>query len=195
MAGIVACNVTLVHMEGPVSVNLHSEAGTVGGMLELEYPSNLNAPPRFDVTAYSQFSRAMLWVTDRQGTNALRTGTVPTILPALTMNLTSRLASAQALVPPTYQGSLDLSSRFGAIITNDHASALPGRMIRWFSRAGGASKGEVKWGGSNDEQGKVHIAAEYAAVRLLFLGLYDDDIENWPSEGDETDPRWKGQPS
>ncbi|KAG9087370.1 hypothetical protein FS749_002957 [Ceratobasidium sp. UAMH 11750] len=193
--GIVACNLTLVHVpgKGPVSVDLHSDAGTVEGAFELEYPSNLDAPPQFDITAYSQLSRAMLWVTDRQGTSALRAGSVLAILPALSMNLTSQLASAQALIPPTYQGSLELSSRFGAIITNDHASALPGRTIRWFNRAGGASKGEVQWDERNNEAGKVHIAAEYAAVRLLFLGLHDDDIEHWPSEGDEMDPRWRGQ--
>ncbi|KAG9124986.1 hypothetical protein FRC07_009457 [Ceratobasidium sp. 392] len=191
--GIVGCNATLVHTPGqnPISANIQSGAGTVGGMFELEYPPDLDAPPRFDITAYSQFSRAMLWVTDPQGTKALRSNIIPAVLPSVSMNLTSWFASAQALVPATYQGSLDLSSRYAAVVTNDRANELPGRQVRWFSRRGSVSTGEVKWDGNNDEGGRIHMATQYAAVKLLFLGLHDDDIKAWPKEGDETDPRWR----
>ncbi|KAG8766022.1 hypothetical protein FRC12_007133 [Ceratobasidium sp. 428] len=193
--GIVGCNATLIYVSGkdPVSVNIHSEAGTVVGLFDLEYPSNLDPSPRFDITVHSQLSRAVLWVTDPQGNKALRSNSVPSVLPNLSLNLTSWFANAQALVPATYYGSLDLSSRYAAVVTNDRASELPGRKVRWFGRGGGASMGEVKWSGRDDDGGRIHVSAEYAAVKLLFLGLHDDDIQNWPQEGDETDPRWRNK--
>ncbi|KAG8703650.1 hypothetical protein FRC09_004052 [Ceratobasidium sp. 395] len=193
--GIVGCNATLIYVSGkdPVSVNIHSEAGTVVGLFDLEYPSNLDPSPRFDITVHSQLSRAVLWVTDPQGNKALRSNSVPSVLPNLSLNLTSWFANAQALVPATYYGSLDLSSRYAAVVTNDRASELPGRKVRWFGRGGGASMGEVKWSGRDDDGGQIHVSAEYAAVKLLFLGLNDDGIQNWPKEGDETDPRWKNK--
>ncbi|KAG9124989.1 hypothetical protein FRC07_009460 [Ceratobasidium sp. 392] len=191
--GIVGCNVTLVHIpsKDPVSVNLESEVGAVSGVFELDYPISPDTRPRFDISAYSMYSRTVLWVADPLGTKALRSNLIPTVLPSISMNLTSWYASAQALVPATYHGSLDLSSRYAAIFTNDRASRLQGRTVRWFGRGGSTSRGEVKWDGRGNEGGKVHMAAQYAAVKLLFLGLHDDDIKEWPKEGDETDPRWR----
>jgi len=145
-------------------------------------------PPVFDLTAYTQFGRPMFWVVDAAGTASLRAGQLPSVLPIIHMNITSSYATAQALLPPTYHGTLDLSSQFAAIVKLDHAKDLPGRSIEWHNAANGVHHGLVQWEGRHEKEqdrGSVYMATEYAAARLLLMGPEDGTIEHWPKEGNE----------
>ncbi|KAG8784881.1 hypothetical protein FRC12_018186 [Ceratobasidium sp. 428] len=183
--GIVSCNVTLVQTEdgSPVRVNLQSEAGIVDAVVDLDYSKLSATTPQFDMTAYSRFSRATLWVTDQRGTDTLRASHLPPVLPTLRMNLTSQYAIAQAMVPATYHGSIDLRSHYAQTGIIDYAKHLPGRVVGWSDRKERATQGNVRWDGTKrDSEGYVYVSTEFATVRLLFLGLDDGSLENWPKE-------------
>ncbi|KAG8788395.1 hypothetical protein FRC12_014639 [Ceratobasidium sp. 428] len=185
--GIVSCNVTLVQTEdgSPARVNLQSEAGIVDAVVDLDYSELSATTPQFDMTAYSRFSRATLWVTDQRGTDTLRASHLPPVLPTLKMNLTSQYAIAQAMVPATYHGSIDLRSHYAQIGTIDHADHLPGRAVEWSNRKGRATRGNVRWDGAErDGEGYIYVSTEFATVRLLFLGLDDGLLANWPKDSD-----------
>ncbi|KAG9075122.1 hypothetical protein FS749_013247 [Ceratobasidium sp. UAMH 11750] len=181
--GMVSCNVTLVQTEGgpPIQVDLRSRAGIADAVTDLEYPSHSAQAPRFEVSAFSQFSRAMIWMTDHQGTELLRTNTTPPILPTILMNLTSQFATAQAVVPATYHGSLDLQSESAAVRIIDQSSQLRGRSVRWLDQSRDAVRGNVRWAGAKrGEEGSVRVSTEFAAVRALLLGLDESWHEKWP---------------
>ncbi|QRV82287.1 transmembrane protein [Ceratobasidium sp. AG-Ba] len=186
--GLVGCNVTLVHRTDhqPITTNLQSEAGTISGVFDVEYSTDSHSP-RFDFTAHSRLARAVLWINDQQGTKLLRSHVVPPVLPALRVNLTSLYSTTLLMVPATFYGSFDLSSRYSSATTNDYAKDLMGRTVQWSERLGGRSRGLVKWAGQGrDEAGSVIVASQLAAARVLFLGLHNDTIAEWPAEGDKT---------
>ncbi|KAG9121072.1 hypothetical protein FRC07_003114 [Ceratobasidium sp. 392] len=165
------------------SLNLQSTYGVVDAVVDLEYPlvPTIN-PPQFSIVAYSRFSRATLWVTDQKGTDALRTSHIPSVLPTIRMNLTSQYAIAQVIAPATYHGSVDLKSHYARTGAIDHAEHLPGRAIEWLDR-GDSTRGNVRWDGvQRGDEGRIYVATEFATSRLLFFGLEDGSLENWPKE-------------
>ncbi|KAG9074443.1 hypothetical protein FRC06_010690 [Ceratobasidium sp. 370] len=181
--GMVSCNVTLVQTEGgpPTQVDLRSRAGVADAVVDLEYAVHSIQAPRFEVKAFSQFSRAMVWVTDHQGTELLRTHITPPTLPTILMNLTSQFATAQITIPATYHGSLDFRSESAAVSIIDDSTQLRGRSIQWLDQTRDAVRGNVWWAGANrGEEGSVRVSTEFAAVRALLLGLNEEWREKWP---------------
>lgn len=190
-SGMIGCFVTLVQTEGapPVRMDLHSMVGTVSTLATLDYP-HLSFPPQYNLEVSSKYSFAVIVVQDPRGTNLLRLhpGVVPSILPIIRVNATSHLSVAQVSVPPTFYGSVGLVSKHAEIVTIDHAKYLPGRTVS-YKPTGTGYKGSVRWVGKEnqeEEPGFVSATTEYASARLLFLGLDDDDISNWPEEDSVT---------
>ncbi|KAG8739271.1 hypothetical protein FRC10_005833 [Ceratobasidium sp. 414] len=181
--GMVSCNVTLVQTESgpPIQANLQSRAGVADVVVNLEYPFHSTQAPRFEVAAFSQFSRAMIWMTDHQGTELLRTNTTPPTLPTILMNLTSQFATAQTIIPATYHGSLDFRSESAAVRIVDESSQLRGRSVQWLDQTRDAVRGNVRWAGaSRSEGGSIRVSTEFAVVRALLLGLNEGWHEKWP---------------
>ncbi|KAG8788394.1 hypothetical protein FRC12_014638 [Ceratobasidium sp. 428] len=178
--GIVSCNATLAQTGSghPVRVNLESTARQVKST---KYPLGSTEAPRFEVSAFSQFSRAMIWMTDHLGTEFLRTNKHPSVLPSIFMNLTSQFAAAQVLLPATYHGSIDFGSESAAIRIIDEACQLPGRTVQWLEQSTNALRGNIRWtSGAKGEAGSVRASTEFAVVRALFLGLNDEWRVKWP---------------
>ncbi|KAJ1301882.1 hypothetical protein OPQ81_000722 [Rhizoctonia solani] len=189
--GLISCSVSLVQTKGnsPVRLDLQSEIGVVTSVINLEYPLTPSNPPRFDIKAFSRFSPAIVMVKDPRGMNLLRQnpGLIPDILPIIQVNATSHLSVGQAVIPATFQGDLALSSNHAGIVAIDHAKDLPGRTISWEEPTSRGYRGVVRWAGRHrkpEETGFVSATTGYASARLLFLGLDDDDITNWP-EGED----------
>ncbi|KAF8596640.1 hypothetical protein BDV93DRAFT_610781 [Ceratobasidium sp. AG-I] len=185
--GHVVCNATLVHGDNgpPIRVDTQSTLGAVGTIVRIEYPSQMTRPPVFDVGSHSEIGRPWAWIIDPAGTASLRAGRQPSVLPTIHANVTSTYAISQVLVPPTFHGSLNISSQFASIDKIDHAKGLPGRSITWDGELNRAQQGIVQWDGRHErekDRGSVHVATEYAVGRILFLGLDDDGLEHWPKE-------------
>ncbi|KAF8596638.1 hypothetical protein BDV93DRAFT_527934 [Ceratobasidium sp. AG-I] len=185
--GNVECNATLVHGHNgpPVQVDNQSKLGAVTTIASIEYPSQMVQPPVFDVASHSQFGSPWAWISDPVGTASLHAGRLPAVIPTIRANVTSTYAVTQVIVPSTYHGSLDLSSQFASVVKVDHAKNLPGRSITWYNGAGRVQRGAVQWNGRHageKDRGNVHVATQYAAARILLLGLDDHGVEHWPSE-------------
>ncbi|KAG8784879.1 hypothetical protein FRC12_018184 [Ceratobasidium sp. 428] len=181
--GIVSCNVTLAQTENgpPTRANLESTTSVADMVVDLEYPLGSTIAPRFEVSAFSQFSRAMIWMTDHWGTELLRTNKRPSVLPSIFMNLTSQFAAAQVLLPATYHGSVDFGSESAAIRIIDEASQLPGRTVQWLEQSTNALRGNIRWAsGAKSEAGSARASTEFAVVRALFLGLNEEWRVKWP---------------
>ncbi|CAE6489948.1 unnamed protein product [Rhizoctonia solani] len=185
-SGMIGCLVTLVQTEGapPVQMGVQSVIGAVSAQATLEYPPQLSSPPQYNVDIYSKFSPTMALIKDPWGTNLLRQNprVAPILFPIIRINVTSHLSVAQASVPPTFYGSLDLVSKHAAIVAIDHAKDLLGRTVSYEPTSTGY-QGRVHWAGTGnnrEETGFVSATTEYASARLLFLGLDDDNITDWP---------------
>ncbi|CAE7217543.1 unnamed protein product [Rhizoctonia solani] len=192
--GVISCLVTLVQTKDspPVRMDIQSVIGAVSATAILEYPSRLSIPPRYNIETYSKFSPSMVLIHDPQGTNLLRQNSknLPPALPIIRVNTTSHLSIAQVAVPATFYGNLGLVSKHAAIVTIDHAKDIPGRTVSYQPTSTGY-RGAVQWAGRAsrpDEIGSVSAKTEYASARLLFLGFDDDDITDWPENGDTATP-------
>lgn len=169
----------------PLSMLTQYSNSSVETIVSLEYPSRMTHPPVFDIVSHSLMGRPLVWVTDPAGTASLRAGQLPSLLPTIHLNITSIYSTSQALIPPTYHGSLDLSSQSATVSKVDHAKDLPGRSIRWYSVSNSVQQGVVQWDGRQDreqDRGSVRVATQDAAGKILFLGLDDDEVDHWPSE-------------
>ena len=145
----------------------------------------MTQPPVFHIASHSHFGRPWAWITDPVGTTSLRAGRQPSVLPIIHVNVTSAYALSQVLVPPTYHGSLDLSSHFATVTRVDHAKDLLGRNTVWYDESDRAQRGDVYWDARYDGEevsGSVNIATQYAVARVLLLGVDDDGIDHWPNE-------------
>ncbi|QRV82286.1 transmembrane protein [Ceratobasidium sp. AG-Ba] len=184
---VVECNVTLVQTEDgpPVQVDMQSAEGGVVIVVDLDYPLYSHKPSQFDIQAQSKFTRSLMYISDHRGTDALKNHRPPNFLPVLRMNVTSEAAIAQAILPATYMGTFDLQSTHAQIGLIDQAKHVPGRALGWDSRELNAIQGTVSWGGARQAQGNLHIATAYAAARLLFIGMDDHTLEDWPKESSE----------
>lgn len=184
--GLLGSVITLAHTDNvpPVQVDMQTTYGGVSLRAKLEYSLTGQSTPRFGFALRSEYGLAVGIVTDPQGTQLLRSHQLPPILPIINFNATSRFAIAQAAVPATYHGPVELSSQYAAIVTNDRASQLPGRTVSWDKSGKNIYRGDVHWLGRIEEAGSVHVATEYATARILLLGLKDDDVDRWPDEGD-----------
>ncbi|CAE7089036.1 unnamed protein product [Rhizoctonia solani] len=188
-AGLLVGLVTLVHQEespSPVQIDARNALGTVSIDAILEYPTHPKTTPHFDINLYSMLSPAIAHIRDPRGTNSLASGTLST-LPIIQVNVTSQYAMAQASIPVTYHGSMELSSEYAAIATNDRASGLPGRKVSWTERMGMVYRGAVEWtaGEAPRQIGMVTISTQFAIARLMLLGLMDAHTDRWYAEGTE----------
>ncbi|CAE6527027.1 unnamed protein product [Rhizoctonia solani] len=187
-SGLIECLVTLVQTDLPeVRMDIRSAIGAVSAIARLEYLSHLSRPPRYNIATYSKFSPAMVFVDDPQGTSLLcHNPNVIPVFPIIRVNATSHLSIAQAVVPATFYGNLGLASKHAAIVAIDHAKDIPGRAVSYQPTSMGY-KGSVQWAGRTnklEEAGSISATTEYASARLLFLGLDDDGITDWPEDGD-----------
>lgn len=162
-------------------------------LFHVEYSTHTpSTTPQFDLNIYSRFSRVDAWIVDRLGSASLLTNPSPTILPNIHLNLTSSFAIAQALLPATYHGSINLRSSHASIVMDDHARGVPGRRTEWEEREHGVGKGVVRWDGKDRRAkgGSVSVSTGYAAVRLLMLGLEETRFGMWPDSADDLMLGW-----
>ncbi|CAE6434729.1 unnamed protein product [Rhizoctonia solani] len=187
--GLIAGAVTLVYRDDspPVEVDVKTTFATISFDATLEYSAQSKTAPRFDINLYSTYSPAILYTRDTLGTNSLATQTPPSILPLIHANVTSQYAMTQASVPATYHGSIELSSEYAAIATNDRAKGLANRSVSWKERVGMAYRGVVEWShnGVPRRAGSVTVSTQFATARLMFLGLMDSETYRWQEEGTE----------
>lgn len=187
--GLLMCQVTLVHQDDsfPVEVDIRTTFGTVAMDATLEYPAQPKSAPLFDVNLYSTYSPAIVYIRDPRGTDSLATQTPLSVLPIIHANITSQYALTQASVPATYHGSIELSSEYAAIATNDRAKGLINRSVSWNERVGMVYRGAVEWtaNGARQQEGSVTVSTQFAAARLMFLGLMDANTDLWQEEGSE----------
>ncbi|KAH7320494.1 hypothetical protein B0J17DRAFT_295371 [Rhizoctonia solani] len=171
----------------PVEVDVRTMFATISIDATLEYSVQSKTTPQFDINLYSTYSPAILYTRDPRGTNSLANKTPPSILPLIHANVTSQYAMAQASVPATYHGSIELSSEYAAIATNDRAKPLANRSVSWKERVGMVYRGVVGWttNGMPLRTGSVTVSTQFATARLMFLGLMDAETYRWQEEGTE----------
>ncbi|KAG8688160.1 hypothetical protein FRC11_005961 [Ceratobasidium sp. 423] len=189
--GIIGCNATLVQTGNspPVRVDMKTIFGGISATTTLDY-SLATGTPRFELDLHSEYNPPVGKILDPQGTNAILTGQVPQTLPTIKVSSTSRYAVAQAVVPATYHGTMDIGSKYASIVTNDQANGIPGREVVWYESKAQSNRGVVRWNGRPaDETGSINVFTEYATARILFLGLEDHNHGRWPQEGDKVIPR------
>ncbi|CAE6529542.1 unnamed protein product [Rhizoctonia solani] len=184
--GIIGCNATLVQAgdSPPVRVDMKTTFGGISATTILDY-SLATGIPRFEFDLHSEYNPTVGKILDPQGTDMISTGKFPQTLPIIKISSTSRYAFAQAVVPATYHGTMDIGSKYASIVTNDQANGIPGREVVWYESKTQSHRGAVRWNGrQGDRAGSINVFTEYATARILFLGLEDHNYGRWPHEGD-----------